>query len=126
MFECFEGRGGTECLNVLKEVCHTVLSVLDICEISKSAAIQRPEWLPHRRGQWSESDHGTGVRLRKTNDDCSAVKSGRDICKIVLSRVLLIQINKAGRDGSRLNPVNPVPEFCISAQRKYNTSNVEC
>ena len=117
MFERFEGRGGTECLNVLKEVCHTVLSVLDICEISKSAAIQRPEWLPHRRGQWSESDHGTGVRLRKINDDCSAVKSGRDICKIVLSRVLF---------GSRLNPVNPVPEFCISAQRKYNTSNVQC
>ena len=66
---CGSGVLGEAVLNMRRKMCHTILSVLDVGEISKSAAIERPERLPHTRGQRSECGHGTGARYRRFADN---------------------------------------------------------
>lgn len=56
---------GEAVLKMRREVCHTILPVLDVGKISKSAAIEQPERLPHWRGQRSEGGHGTRARYRR-------------------------------------------------------------
>lgn len=118
-------------------MCHTILSVLDVGEISKSAAIEQAERLPHRRGQRSECGHGAGARYRRliSKIDIEDLLTSNLLwipvvgsSGVVISRVVLIQINNSRnrRVTTDLSTANTVFQRSVSRKGRMWSVEAEC